>query len=164
MLKVLFQFKARSNQEILECLASSGLDGSEAEGLAAIRTLNHTFVVDQIFKAHLTGTIHSFAGANTPETPALADLKAQVVELDQWYVDYVSTLPRAMLGEEVSFRFTDGKPGRMTREEVLAHLLAHGAYHRGAVGLILLRNGVTPPAETFTRYLHETEPTRRATN
>ena len=161
MFAALFKFKAKSNREMLADLARSGLDASHPDGLTAIRTMNHTHVVDQIFRAHLTGTTHRYAAANTPETPALADLTAQISELDAWYIDYASSLTAAQLQERIVFTFTDGKRGRMTREEMLLHVITHGAYHRGAVGLILLRQGTTPPAETFTRYLHEAEPARR---
>lgn len=161
MFAALFQFKAKSNRDILAGLIKSGLDTSHADGITAIRTMNHTYVVDVIFKAHLTATSHPYDAANTPQTPLLSDLQAQITEMDGWFIDHAASLTAAQLAEPVVFTFTDGKQGRMTREEILLHVITHGAYHRGAVGLILLRQGVTPPAETFTRYLHEAEPARR---
>lgn len=161
MFEALFEFKAKSNREILAGLVKSGLDATHADGMTAIRTMNHTHVVDQIFKAHLTGSSHVYTAANTPETPVLADLQAQITEVDGWFIDYARSLTAVQLAERIVFQFTDGKQGCMTREEILLHVITHGAYHRGAVGLILLRQGVTPPAETLTRYLHEAEPARR---
>lgn len=161
MFEALFKFKAKSNRETLEGLAKSGIDASQNDGLTAFRTMNHINVVDQIFKAHLTGSSQDFGAANTPETPSLNELRTRVTEIDEWFVNYASSITAQQLAEQVAFTFTDGKQGRMSREEILLHIVAHGAYHRGAVGLILLRQGVTPPAETFTRYLHEAEPSRR---
>lgn len=161
MFEALLKFKAKSNQETLEGLAKSGLDANGNEGLTAFRFMNHINVVDQIFKAHLTGSTHDFTAANTPETPSLDELRSRITELDRWYLTYVASITPEQLKEQVAFTFTDGKPGRMSREEILLHVVAHGTHHRGAVGLILLRQGVTPPAETFTRYLHEAEPSRR---
>lgn len=40
----------------------------------------------------------------------------------------------AELDESISFNFTDGDVGTMTREEMLFHVITHGAYHRGNVG------------------------------
>lgn len=161
MLAALFRFKQKSNREMLAGMLESGLEASEVDGMTALRTMNHTHVVDRIFQAHLTGKPHDYTAANTVETPALSSLRSRIAELDRWFIDYVESLSAAQLEERVSFTFTDGKPGCMTREEMLIHVITHGAYHRGAVGLILLRNGVIPPAETFTRYLHEAEPDRR---
>ncbi|MFJ3486007.1 DinB family protein [Pseudomonas sp. NPDC090202] len=161
MYAALFKFKAKSNREILAELAKSGLDATQLDGMTAIRTMNHTYVVDQIFKAHLTGATHSYVAANTVETPMLAELQAQIAELDAWWIDYVSALTAEQLAEQIDFAFTDGKQGSMTREEILLHVITHGCYHRGAVGLVLTRQGMTAPPETFTRYLHEAEPARR---
>jgi uncharacterized damage-inducible protein DinB len=162
MFAELFNFKAKSNREILAGLVKSGLEASHADGMTAIRTMNHTWVVDQIFKAHLTGTGHGYDAANTPQTPDLGELAAKIDETDAWFIDYATSLMPEQLQERIDFSFTDGKRGSMTREEILLHVITHGTYHRGAVGLILLRSGVTPPAETFTRYLHEAQPERRA--
>lgn len=164
MFAALFKFKAKSNREILADLVKSGLDASHTDGMTAIRTMNHTYVVDQIFKAHLTGTSHRYDAANTAQTPFLSELQAEIIEVDGWFIDYARSLAAAQLAERIVFKFTDGKQGSMTREEILLHVITHGAYHRGAVGLILLRHGVTPPSETFTRYLHEAEPARRMAN
>ena len=49
----------------------------------------------------------------------------------------------------------------MTREEMLFHVLADGAYHRGNVGMILTPCGIDRPKDTFTRFLHLSEPDRR---
>ena len=58
--------------------------------------------------------------------------------------------------------FTDGQPGRMSREEMLAHVATHGSYHRGAVGRIMAQVAVPPPRDIFTVFLHQSEPRRRA--
>ncbi len=42
------------------------------------------------------------------------------------------------------FRFTDGAPGRMSREEMLMHVVTHGVGHRGQVSALMLLNSLTP--------------------
>lgn len=64
---------------------------------------------------------------------------------------------RAQLAEEIDFVFTDGAPGRMTREEMLMHVITHGVGHRGQVSAVMLLNSVTPAPDGFTTYLHEAE-------
>jgi uncharacterized damage-inducible protein DinB len=67
----------------------------------------------------------------------------------------------AALAEVLAFTFTDGDAGRMTRGEMLAHVVLHGGYHRGEVGRILRQLAITPPWDTFAVFLHQTEPGRR---
>ena len=103
-----------------------------------------------------------YEGTNTPETPTLDALRDAVATTDRWYVQYVESLPPEKLAEAVPFTFTDGLGACMTREEMLAHVTAHGAYHRGAVGRIMAQLGNPPPRDLYTRYLHSAEPERRA--
>jgi uncharacterized damage-inducible protein DinB len=134
----------------------------QAERHTAIRLLNHIYVVDRIFTAHLVGEPHEFKGTNTPETPTLDNLRSAVAESDRWYMRYVESLTPELLSESLTFTFTDGADGRMSREEMLAHIATHGGYHRGAVGRIMAQASVSPPRDIFTVYLHQAEPERRA--
>jgi uncharacterized damage-inducible protein DinB len=142
-----------------------GGDGLHAQQqrqqLTATRTLNHIYVVDRIFRAHLAGEPHGYTATNTRETPALNELWFQVGETDAWFEQYVATVTSEALAESIAFRFTDGDTGRMTREEMLAHVITHGAYHRGNVGQVLKGISVAPPRDLLTKFLHVSEPARR---
>lgn len=161
-LQRLFRYKAWANDELLTALATLG-DESPATKLA-IRALSHSHVVDRIFIAHLRGTDQVFSSANLSQMPALEELSAGVRASDQDYIDYVWELPRSRLHEQVDFTFTDGAPGRMSREEMLMHVITHGVGHRGQVSAIMLLHSVTPASDGFTTYLHmaEAETRRRA--
>ena len=65
--------------------------------------------------------------------PTLEDLSADIRKSDREYVDYVAALDRGQLAERIDFTFTDGAPGRMSREEMLMHVITHGIGHRGQV-------------------------------
>lgn len=158
MLQSLFGQKAWANAELFDVLSNVT---AEAELHTAIRTLNHIYVVDRIFRAHLLGEPHGYDAANTNATPTLAELRAAVGETDAWYRHYVAGLDAAALAEQVRFRFTDGDTGAMSREEMLMHVITHGGYHRGNVGQVLKNIGVAPPRDLLTKYLHLTEPGRR---
>lgn len=71
-------------------------------------------------------------------------MDSAVKESDHWYVDYVSRLTPEDLNESVDFTFTDGVLGRMSREEMLSHVVLHGGYHRGAIGRIMAQLSITP--------------------
>lgn len=160
LLKHLFAYKAWANQELLQQLAS--VDPSHSEPLRnSLRLLNHTYVVDSLFKAHLTQTAAPYTATNTKTTPSLAELQQAMQETDAWFIAYLNTLSETDLAYQLEFSFTDGDRGRMSREEILHHLIAHGAYHRGNVGQNLRLIGLAPPRDLFTRFLHQAEPERR---
>lgn len=163
ILHSLFEHKAWINEQTFSQVAKLDPAAHKDERHLAIRILNHVYVVDRIFAAHLAGRTHTYTAANTPETPTLDALRAAVAESDRWYVDFAGSVTPKQLAEEVAFTFTDGERGRMSREEMLAHVATHGTYHRGAVGRILTQAGVQPPRDIFTTYLHTAEPGRRQT-
>jgi uncharacterized damage-inducible protein DinB len=158
-LERVFTYKAKANQETL--VAMRQFDDASAAKEIAIRVLNHTYAVDRIFAANLTGTEHGFTSPNPGQAPSLEELSAAIKTSDQWYINYVSLLDEARLAERIDFTFTDGLPGRMSREEMLMHVTVHSEYHRGQISLIMMQNSITPPADGFTSYLHKTEASSR---
>lgn len=156
-----FSYKSWANREILESLGKVDPSAHPDKFKLAVRLLNHTYVVDRIFSAHLIGDQHAYTATNTVETPTVQELKEKIAASDQWFEQYVAKLTVGQLAERISFKFTDGDTGTMSREEILFHLLAHGAYHRGNVGMLLSDCGVDRPKDTFTRFLHQIDPSRR---
>ena len=159
-LKSLFGYKAWANAELFTLLATLPTEHAE-QRQTCIRTLNHIYVVDRIFRAHLSGEPRPFDATNTKSTPELGQLQSDVGATDAWYLNYVSGLAAPALSEALDFTFTDGDRGRMSREEVLLHVLTHGGYHRGNVGQVLKSISVAPPRDLYTKFLHQSEPSRR---
>lgn len=161
LLASLFKYKAWANIELFQVLQSLDAVAHKAERHSAIRIMNHIYVVDRIFAAHLAGRTHGYSATNTTETPALETLAEGVLECDDWYVRYTEEVSTEKLEERIAFTFTDGAHGTMSREEMLAHVVTHGGYHRGAVGRVLVQLSMAPPRDIFTVYLHQAEPGRR---
>lgn len=161
ILASLFDQKSWANRELFDVVASITSTEHAASLHTAIRTLNHIYVVDRIFRAHLAGEKHPYTATNTSETPELGELHFAVAETDLWFENYVSKIADQALAESLSFQFTDGDSGTMTREEMLFHVLAHGSYHRGNVGQVLKDISVAPPRDLYTKFLHVHEPSRR---
>lgn len=111
--------------------------------------------------AHLRRKTHSYTSANPGELPTLEDLSADLRTSDREYIEYVSSLDRGQLAERIDFAFTDGAPGRMSREEMLMHVITHGVGHRGQVSAVMLLNSATPAKDGFATYLHEAEASTR---
>jgi uncharacterized damage-inducible protein DinB len=159
ILQRLFRHKAWANDDLLTALARLGAD-SPVTGLA-IKALSHTYVVDRIFAAHLQRKPHAYTSANPSEMPTLEALSADIRNSDREYVDYVSALDVDQLAERIDFAFTDGAAGRMSREEMLMHVITHGVGHRGQVSAVMLLNAVPPAKDGFTTYLHTAEASMR---
>jgi uncharacterized damage-inducible protein DinB len=161
LLTSLFRYKAWANEELFALMRTVDEVKSKDERHTCIRLLNHIYVVDRVFAAHLAQTAHAYTAVNTTETPTLDALATDVARSDRWYVDFVASLDVDDLETPIEFVFTDGKNARMSREEMLMHIMTHGNYHRGAVGRMLLQIGLTPPPDSMTTFLHRTEPQRR---
>lgn len=163
----MFRYQAWAHDEMFEAMKGLDVRRHAEERHSALRLMNHCLIVNKIFAAHLVGDRHGFAADNTPETPELDELHSEVAVLDQWYLDYVKAATPTILSQSVSFAFTDGDNGYMTREEILTHVVTHGGYHRGEVGRMMIqaasRSGesIKLPWDTYAVHLHRTEPARR---
>ena len=157
--KMLLRYKAWANRITFKTL----MDLPDGEALRQrptrfgnmVHTLNHTYVVDDIFRAHLEGRRHSYMARNTDHTPRLEDLWSAVQAMDAWYIDFVDSLNEQELGEVIRFEFVGGGEGAMTREEILLHVVNHGTYHRGFVGDMLYQVPASSPANDLPVYLRE---------
>ncbi|MBL8275114.1 MAG: DinB family protein [Pelomonas sp.] len=157
----LFEHKAWIEPQFFDQLAQVDATAHADAHHQALRILNHIHTVDRIWAGHLKGEAHGLSGTNTEHTPTPAELRAAFQALDAWYLDHVRGMTEAQFDEVISFRFTDGDTGRMTRGEMLAHVITHGSNHRGGVGVWLRQGGSAPPRDLLTRHLHVTEPHRR---
>jgi uncharacterized damage-inducible protein DinB len=161
ILQHLFRYKAWANVELLNALVRLGPLRRLTITRLAIKALSHSYIVDRIFAAHLQRKAHFYTSANLSELPTLDDLAVDIRTSDQEYIKYVSELDRDALSERIDFVFTDGAPGRMSREEMLMHVINHGTGHRGQVSAVMLLNAVTAARDGFTTYLHEAEASTR---
>jgi uncharacterized damage-inducible protein DinB len=158
-LQQLFRYKAWADDNLLTALTR--FEGDPRTLGLAIKALSHSYVVDRIFAAHVRRESHAYASANPSDLRHLKDLAADMRRSDREYVDYVTALDPAQLSEHIDFAFTNGAPGRMTREEMLLHVITHGIGHRGQVSAVMLLNSVPPARDGLTTYLHETEAPKR---
>ncbi|MBD2110302.1 MULTISPECIES: DinB family protein [Cyanophyceae] len=120
-----------------------------------VHTLNHTYVIDCIFKAHLEKEIHPYTARNTETHPPLEDLWQAVKTVDQWYVDYAHSISEQEWLDIVNFQFVDGGEGAMSRSEIILHVVNHGTYHRGFVSDMMYQVPAVPPANDLTVYLRD---------
>ncbi|MFL6564956.1 MAG: DinB family protein [Burkholderiales bacterium] len=123
-----------------------------------VHTLNHNYVIDRIFQAHLEGRGHDYTARNTPDHPPLTELWRAQQELDRWYVAAYDGMDDTRLNQTVSFTFVGGGEGAMTRGEILQHLVNHTSYHRGFVGQMIYDVPARPPTTDLTVFLRDAAP------
>ena len=158
-LERLFSYKETANDEILAAMRL--FDDSSPAKEIAIRVLSHTYVVDRIFAANMTGAKHEYTSANASHAPTLEELSGAIRSAISGTSTMCPIWTKHSWSRRCSFTFTDGELGRMSREEMLMHVTIHGEYHRGQIGMIMMQNSITPPADAFTGYLHKAEASTR---
>jgi len=158
LIQRLLSYKIWANEELFGLLLTLPDAEYTSEKSVATRILNHVYVVDRIFYANMRHQKHGYTALNTVDTPHLAELRDAAKATDQQLLTYAKELDDNALAEVVDFTFVDGSPGKMSRDEMLMHLVMHGGYHRGAVGRILAQRSLQPPRDTLTVFLHSQSP------
>jgi uncharacterized damage-inducible protein DinB len=96
-------------------------------------------VINQIWMAHIKGTHHGYTARNTDSYPPLVELSAVLKDSDQRFAQWAQEVPEDELNEMLSFELIGGRPGTMTRAEMLLHVMSHASYHRGFIADILFQ-------------------------
>lgn len=121
-----------------------------------VHTLNHIYVIDRIWQAHLEGRDHGYDARNTKEHPSLAELWRLQQDVDAWYVKWADAQNDVRLGETVNYTLIGGNRGAMTRGEILLHVVMHDNYHRGYVAEMIYEvPGCRPPSMDLPVYMRE---------
>jgi len=135
--RMLARYNDWANRRLFDAVAA--LPAGEAEKprpslfKSMIGTLNHNLVVALIWQAHLERREHGFKARNLVLHAGLPALRQAQGEIDRWYIDWAEAQAPEALGELLDFKFISGVAGRMTRGEMLLHVVTHNSYHRGWV-------------------------------
>ena len=161
LLATLFKYKAWADDGMIAAVSALLRERGPAPLADVQAILNHLLIVDEIFIAHLQRRRPAHASVDAVELLEWDVLCDRLRRADQWYIDHVDRAGEAALSTPLAFAFTDGRRGAMTGEEMLAHVICHGGYHRGEAGRLLTQLTGASPRDTLTGYLHEIEPARR---
>ena len=113
-LKSLMRYKAWANELVFAAVAKL----PEAELTAPrrivfgsmLRTLNHVYAMDEVWRAHLEARPHGYTTRNPEACPPLPELREAQKAIDAWFVQYADLLSGE--DETVDFRFIGGAPVR----------------------------------------------------
>lgn len=118
-------------------------------------TLNHNYIVDVIWQAHLEGRQHGFEARSAPTHPPLDQLWHEQQVMNEWYAAYSDQLLDTAFDEKVNFTLIGGNKGVMTRGEILLHVVNHSTYHRGYIANMFYQIPVSPPKMDLPVYFRE---------
>jgi len=160
--RVLTRYNAWANRLIFDAVAElpAGEATKPRQSLFKnmVHMLNHNYVVDRIFQAHLEGREHGYTARNTPDHPPLDELWRAQRAIDAWYVEKYDAMPEADLNGVLRFTFVDGGEGAMTRGEMLQHVVNHTSYHRGFVAEMFYQVPARPPTTDLPVFLRDAPP------
>lgn len=159
--RLLTRYNAWANRLIFEAVAALPEGEATKERPTLFRnmvhTLNHNYVIDRIWQAHLEGREHGYEARNTRDHPPLPELWQAQQAIDRWYLDWAAGLTEDDLTGRVEFVLIGGNRGVMTRGQILLHVVNHTTYHRGFVADLFYQvPGARPPTTDLPVYLRET--------
>lgn len=161
-IRMLTRYTAWANERLFAALgelpAGEPLAARATGSGNMVRTLNHAYVVDRIWQAHLQGQPHGFTSRNTEDTPTLDALRIDQARIDAWYIEYADALTAEGHDEVVVFQFVDGGAGAMTRGDMLLHVVNHKTFHRGYVADMIYQVPARPPSMDLPVFLRDAVP------
>ncbi len=110
-----------------------------------VRTLNHNYLIDVMWQAHLEGRDHGYSRRDIVLHPELPALWTAQQTMHTWFMDWSDRQTDATLAGDVHFVLTGGNKGVMTRGEILLHVVNHHTYHRGWVSDLFFQVPRQPP-------------------
>jgi len=114
-----------------------------------IGTMNHSYVLDLIWQAHLEGRAHGFSARNLVLHEELEQLWNAQQRYNEWLVGWAGGQTEARLREILRFKFISGEDGAMSRGAMLLHIVNHATYHRGWVSDLFFQIPSKPPTTDF---------------
>ncbi|NQD95260.1 damage-inducible protein DinB, partial [Pseudomonas sp. CrR25] len=146
---LLAQYKCWADQVFFDSLATLPVGELDKERAGPIKsmiaTLNHIYVVDRIWQAHLEGRDHGFKSRQEVPCPVLADLRRAQQEVDDWFVAWSAGQTDQSLDRLIDFAFVSGNRGSMTAGAMLLHVVNHASYHRGWLVQMYFEIPAMPP-------------------
>jgi uncharacterized damage-inducible protein DinB len=138
-------YDAWANREVLRHLMRDSLPPPRC-----VRWLAHVVGAQYEWLARLEG------GANgTGVWPSFTpdEIETALADLTACWSEWLERLTPERLDTSIEYVNTAGKRWTSRVDDVLTHVLLHGAYHRGQIAACLREEGLTPPA---TDYIHAT--------
>jgi uncharacterized damage-inducible protein DinB len=158
----LFLYKQWSDRRLFQAIGQIDQVKYLEDYQFAQQQFNHMIIVEELFRSRLENTRALHTQTNTEVLPAFEELQQRIKHSHVWFIEFVKQIESDQLAEIIHFQFIDKKTGSLSIEEMLFHIINHGTYHRGNIAHALHHAQITHPADTYTVFIHQYEPERRA--
>lgn len=111
----------------------------------ALNLMGHIIAAEWLWLARLRRT-----ESHLTVWPEL-DLHACVAEVEALRPAWIEALPSLLLDGTITYVNTKGESFQSRVDDVLSHVVIHGAYHRGQIATLLRRTGAEP---AYTDFIH----------
>ncbi|MBV9495687.1 MAG: DinB family protein [Acidobacteria bacterium] len=133
-------------------------DWAHREELAGLRALIAPNDTGRRLFAHILATEWLWLGRIGRPTRSLdvwpdLTLEQCAVEIEPLREAWQSALREVDLHAKVDYRNSKGESWTSKVEDILTHVVMHGAYHRGQIATVLRQSGEAPP---YTDFIHAT--------
>jgi uncharacterized damage-inducible protein DinB len=116
--------------------------------------------------AHLLGAEHIWLSRLNQQEPryvawpdlSLEECNQVAAENESGYRAFIEQIEEEQLARLVRYSTSRGQEFATPALDILTHVLAHGPYHRGQIGRIIVQNGGSAPSTDFFVFAHEVEP------
>lgn len=140
-----FAYHHWANKELLNALASSDLkEEGDAYGL-----MSHIFNADMVWISRLTG--NKELQKSVWDNHILIELQDLLEVTEKLYADYLKG--EFDQNKQVAYANSQGESFTNTVEDILTHVLMHGAYHRGQIAKKIKNSGMLPPVTDYIIYV-----------
>lgn len=152
-----YRYKVWADGRTIDAIRCVNSENAPSSVQFLTQQLNHMTIVEEMFRARLSGEESPHAKTNTELLPDLSVLIERNALSNKWYASYCGGLSPQQLVEGIRFRFSDGAAAEMSRQEILFHVINHGTYHRGAISHALDLAGVPHPVDGFAAFANSTQ-------
>lgn len=119
----------------------------------ALERMAHVVAAEWLWLSRLRAAAGEAAEAPLPVWPRLtpAECAAYLADLPGAWRAYLGRLDDAALGQTAAYTNTQGEPWENRIDDIVMHVVMHGAYHRGQIAADLRAAGYTP---VLTDFIH----------
>ena len=129
-----FRYNAWANKRVVRALVEQSVQTP-----AILRLAGHLFAAQLIW-------LHRIKGISPPDIKLWDDYTFEALQeltpSDQGWIDHIEG--EEDLSRKVSYNNMAGQPFTSNLDAIMAHVLHHGAYHRGQIALLMRREGFSP--------------------
>lgn len=117
------------------------------------KSLNHLLLVDRLWLTRLRGEPTGKVNLAEELETGRADLERALFAQCDAFIAYTNNLAEEKIDAEIDYVSSTGEPFTMSLAPLIAHIVNHGAHHRGQISAALTKAGIEAPVMDIPYFL-----------